>query len=59
MTKTCYYCLSVDHDDVIGVTSVVPKFEGRWFCSTNCLCEHKISGLRVNKSKKTKKKKTH
>ena len=50
MAKTCFFCLNVEHDDTQGVSSVYPQYEGKWFCSTNCLCQHKDSGLRMNKS---------
>lgn len=53
MTRTCYYCQSVEHDDTTGVTSVYPNHENKWFCSTNCLCQHKSGGLRVTKKRKT------
>jgi len=55
MTKTCYYCSSIEHDETVGILSVIPKYEGKWFCSTFCLCEHKKDGLR-EKRKHTKKK---
>lgn len=51
MTKTCYFCLSVEHDDTIGVTSVNPKIENKWFCSTYCLHVHKESGTRMKRKK--------
>lgn len=54
MAKSCYYCRSNEHDDMVGIISVLPKYENLWFCSTNCLCSHKQGDLRVKK-KKTKK----
>ena len=56
MTKTCYYCSNVEHEDTDGILSVNPKYEGKWFCSTFCLCEHKKDGLREKRKKNTKKK---
>lgn len=51
MTKTCYFCLSVEHDDMVGLASVNPKFENKWFCSTYCLYTHKESGTRMKRRK--------
>ena len=54
MTKTCYYCSNIEHEDTVGILSVIPKYEGKWFCSTNCLIIHKQYGLREKKKIKKK-----
>ena len=54
---TCYYCRNNEHVDTQGIVSVYPKYENRWFCSYNCLHEHKQGGLRVNTTKNKKVKK--
>ena len=51
MTKRCYYCSSIEHDDTVGIASVLPKYEDKWFCSTFCLCSHKEGGLRMKRKK--------
>ena len=55
MTKTCYFCSNVEHDSTDGIVSVLPQYENRWFCSTNCLCQHKVDGLKMKRKKKTNK----
>lgn len=54
MVNKCYYCFNKEHDDTIGITSVDPKHENKWFCSTFCLHTHKQSGQRVKKEIKQK-----
>ena len=51
MVNQCYYCFSTEHNDTIGITSVDPKHENKWFCSTSCLCTHKQSGQRAKKKR--------
>ena len=53
----CSYCRSVEHQDTLGITSVLPTLDGEWFCSTNCLCMYKSNGMRGIPLKKFKNKK--
>lgn len=51
----CDYCNIKEHTSTMGITSVDPKYEDMWFCSTFCLHTKKHSNKPFKKQQRKKK----
>ena len=59
LQNKCMYCNSIEHEDTQGIKSVLPQYEGVWWCSVNCMCCYKESGSSKIKKKYIQVNKNH